>query len=331
MIRSCVRVLCVAWVGIACAAGAALLVSCAFVEPPDPDVPALRFGSLTWSGVERTFATYSPTSLTEPAAVVFLLHGGFSNATAIWNSELGRSWKALADANGFLLVLPEGRPDPGDPSGHHWNDCRVDIGNADSVSTEDDVGYIAALIDLIETRVDVDPSRIYVTGASNGGMMTYRLAMKSGERFAAAAAIIANLPDPSECAFVASPLPILIMNGAEDAVIPYNGGCVAGSSCERGSVRSTAATVAFWVLTNGASVTPTVTDLPDVVTSDDSTVRVFRFDGGAGGNDVVFYRVEGGGHCPPGPDSHPATQKNRDIDAATEVWQFFEEHVRSVS
>ena len=329
MRRSCVRVLCMAWVGLACAGGAALLVSCAFVEPPDPDVPALRFGSLTWDSVERTFATYSPANLAEPVAVVFLLHGGFSNATAIWNSELGRSWKALADANGFLLVLPEGRPDPGDPSGHHWNDCRIDIDNVDSVSTEDDVGFIGHVIDVVEGRFATDPQRIYVTGASNGGMMTYRLAMQSGERFAAAAAIIANLPDPSECAFDADPLPILIMNGTLDPAIPYNGGCVAGPSCERGSVRSTAATVAFWVLANGASVTPTVTDLPDIVPSDNSTVRVFRFDGGASGNDVVLYRVEGGGHCPPGPDPFPATQKNRDIDAATEVWQFFEQHVRT--
>jgi len=331
MRRSCVRVFCMALVGLACAGGAALLVSCAFEQPPDPDVPALRFGSVMWDGLERTFATYSPANLAKSAAVVFLLHGGFSNATAIWNSELGRSWKALADANGFFLVLPEGRPDPGDPSGHHWNDCRVDIDNVDSVSTEDDVGYIAGLIDLILMRADVDPSRIYVTGASNGGMMTYRLAMQSGERFAAAAAIIANLPDPSECAFVADPLPILIMNGTLDPAIPYNGGCVAGPGCERGSVRSTAATVAFWVLANGASVTPTVTDLPDIVASDNSTVRVFRFDGGASGNDVVLYRVEGGGHCPPGPDPFPASQKNRDIDAATEVWRFFEEHVRRVS
>jgi polyhydroxybutyrate depolymerase len=320
-----------ALVGLACAAGAALLVSCAFEQPPDPDVPTLRFESLTWDGLERTFATYSPTSLAEPAAVVFLLHGGFSDATAIWNSELGRSWKALADANGFLLVLPEGRPDPGDPSGHHWNDCRVDIGNADSASTEDDVGFIGHVIDVVEGRFATAPQRIYVTGASNGGMMTYRLAMQSGKRFAAAAAIIANLPDPSECAFVADPLPLLIMNGTLDPAIPYNGGCVAGPSCERGSVRSTAATVALWVLANGASVTPAVTDLPDLVPSDDSTVRVFRFDGGASGNDVVLYRVDGGGHCPPGPDPFPATQKNRDIDAATEVWQFFEQHVRRVS
>ncbi|MCX6100879.1 MAG: prolyl oligopeptidase family serine peptidase, partial [Candidatus Bipolaricaulota bacterium] len=258
-----------------------------------------------------------------------LLHGGFSSASDMWETELAKSWKGLADSHGFLLVLPEGAPDAANPTGHHWNDCRVDAGNADSLSSEDDVGFIGRVIDVIEAHAAVNPNRIYVTGASNGGMMTYRLAMQLGDRFAAAAAIIANLPDPSECPFSAGPLPILIMNGTADPVMPYDGGCVAGPSCERGSVRSTAATVAFWVFTNGAAVTSAVTDLPDTLPSDDSTIRVFHFDGGDAGNDVVLYRVEGGGHNAPGPEPLPATHKNRDIDAATEVWRFFEDHART--
>ena len=305
-----------------------LLESCAFDGPATPEEPRLRYSTVTWNGVDRTFATYAPASLAEPAPLVLLLHGGFSSASDMWETELAQSWKELADSHGFLLVLPEGAPDAGDPSGHHWNDCRVDAGNVDSLYTEDDVGFIGRVMDVIEAHAAVDSSRIYVTGASNGGMMTYRLAMHLGARFAAAAAVIANLPDPSECPLTAEPLPILIMNGTADPVMPYDGGCVAGPSCQRGSVRSTAATVAFWVLSNGTSTTPAVADLPDAVPLDNSTIRVFRFVDAAGGNDVVLYRVEGGSHCAPGLDPLPATGKNRDVDAATEIWSFFEAHVR---
>ncbi len=271
--------------------------------------------------------THAPRSLAEPPAAVVLLHGGFSSVGAFWETEFAPSWKALADAGEFLLVLPEGRVDPGNPSGHHWNDCRVDIDNADSASAEDDVGFVRHVLDLLEGRVGTSPQRIYVAGVSNGGTMTYRQAMQAGDRFTTAAAVIANLPDPAECVFAADPLPILIMNGTLDPAIPYNGGCVAGPGCERGSVRSTAATVAFWFLSNGATTTPVITDLPDIVPSDASTVRVFRFTDASAGNDVILYRVEGGGHVAPGPGPSPAANKNRDIDATTEVWTSFKSTV----
>ncbi len=313
------------------AAALPLLVSCAFNGPTVPAESEPQYSTLMWNGIERTFAAYTPASLGEPAPLILLLHGGFSSASDMWETELAQSWKALADRYGFLLVLPEGAPDAGDPSGHHWNDCRVDAGNADSLSAEDDVGFIGRVIDVIAAHAAVDLGRIYITGASNGGMMTYRLAMQSGGRFAAAAAVIANLPDPSECPLAASPLPILIMNGTADPVMPYDGGCVAGASCQRGSVRSTALTVAFWLHANAIPqpFAPVITDLPDAVPSDDSTIRVFRFVDAVAGNDVVLYRVEGGGHCSPGAGSFPATYKNRDIDAATEIWTFFEAHVRA--
>ena len=166
--------------------------------------------------------------------------------------------------------------------------------------------------------------------------MTYRIAMQLGDRFAAAAAVIANLPDPSECPFAAAPLPILIMNGTADPVIPYNGGCVAGSSCQRGRVRSTDETVAFWVGVNGAAETPEAATLPDIVPSDGSTVTVLTYRGGGAGRDVVLYRIDGGGHSIPGPEAtatseRAAVRKNRDIDAATEVWRFFEKFSRASS
>jgi len=318
-----------------CASVAPALMSCTQGTTPGPGTPELRFWQIVWDGLDRTFATYTPASLTTPAPIVFVLHGGFGSATVIWNGEDGRSWKALADQHGFFLVLPEGRPDPANPGSHHWNDCRSDQNNAEAISSADDVGFISHLIDLAAARVAIDPSRVYVAGASNGGMMTYRLAMQLGNRLAAAGAMIANLPDPSECPFSAEPIPILIMNGTADPIMPYAGGCVAGPTCDRGRVRSTDATVAFWVGSNGAATTPEQVALPDVVVSDLSTVSQFTYRGGASGKDVLFYRVNNGGHQIPGPDPVSLAQirvggpKNRDIDAPATIWQFFEAHPRT--
>lgn len=316
---------------VACGAAVFFLASCA-PNVPDEE-PALRFGALLWDGLSRTYAVYAPASPETPAPVVFLLHGGLGSAESVWESENGRSWKTLADEHGVLLVLPEGRPDPTHTDRHHWNDCRSDIDNEDAISAEDDVGYINALINRLATETAVDPARIYVTGASNGGMMTFRLAMQLGDRFAAAGAVIANLPDPSECPFQAAPLPILIMNGTADPVIPYDGGCVAGAACRRGRVRSTDDTVAFWVGVNDAQVSAEETTLPDRVAADGSTVTVFTHRGGSTGKNVILYRIDSGGHAIPGPESataslRAASRKNRDIDAAEEIWRFFEQHAR---
>jgi polyhydroxybutyrate depolymerase len=298
-------------------------------------VPDVEWKNLAWDGLERTYGVYVPAEVLDPAPLVFLFHGGGGSARKTWAQEHGRSWRTLADEHGFVLVLPEGRPDPGDPDAHRWNDCRTDGESTTILSTEDDVGFIVGLIDAVTEAVPIDPDRVYVTGVSNGGMMTYRLAIEAGDRFAAAAAVVANLPDPSECGTPPSPIPILIMNGTDDLVVPFEGGCVAGDRCERGRVLSTAETIAFWVDVNGAPTEPTVEKLPNRAWFDGSRVTVYTFLDDLGGADVVYYHIQGGGHTVPGFErTSPlletvAGAKNRDIDGPTEIWAFFEEHPSS--
>jgi polyhydroxybutyrate depolymerase len=298
-------------------------------------VPVIEWKILNWDGLERTYGVYVPAGVLDPAPLVFLLHGGGGSAQKTWIQEHGRSWRALADERGFVLVLPEGRPDPGDPDAHHWNDCRTDVESATVLSTEDDVGFIVGLIDEVSKTVSIEPVRVYATGASNGGMMTYRLAIEAGDRFAAVAALIANLPDPSECGTSALPIPILIMNGTDDRLMPFEGGCVAGDGCERGRVLSTAETIAFWVDVNGASTEPTVERMPNRSWFDGSRVTVYTYIDEIKGADVVYYHIQGGGHTVPGFESASALlravagSKNRDIDGPTEIWAFFEAHPSS--
>jgi len=294
---------------------------------------ALRWDALLVDGRARGYAVYAPDSLGPSAPLVFLLHGGGGSVARTWDQEVGRSWRRLADAHGFLLVLPQGRADPGDPEAHHWNDCRTGIADPDAASTLDDVGFVGALVAALEGRYGVDPERVYATGASNGGMMSYRLAFELGDRLAAIAAVIANLPEPSECKAPTASLPVLIMNGTDDPLMPFEGGCVASRRCDRGRVASTQATVAFWVNLNGASSPPRVEALPDRERRDGSTVTRLTYPHVAG-PEVVLYRVDGGGHTVPGDARIPFVQrlvvggKNRDIDGPEEIWRFFERHAR---
>ena len=147
--------------------------------------------TVEWDGAARIYGVYVPVGVPVPAPLVFVLHGGGGSAETVWEQEHGRSWRALADEHGFVLVLPEGRSDPESPDAHHWNDCRADVGSAAVRSAEDDVGFLVGLIDAVSDIASIDPARVYATGASNGGMMAYRLAIEAGDRFAAIAAVIA--------------------------------------------------------------------------------------------------------------------------------------------
>jgi len=199
----------------------------------------------------------------------------------------------------------------------------------DVASESDDVGFVLAILDLVAESVRFDPDRVFVTGASNGGMMTFRLALEANDRFTAAAAVIANLPDPSECRPLADPIPMLIMNGTDDPLMPYEGGYVAGSACERGRVMSTRETVDLWVAINHADPEFIIEAMPNSSWYDRSRVVVYTYLAGADGADVVYYEVAGGGHADPGRERLPAAiqavteGKNRDIDGPTEIWAFF--------
>lgn len=299
------------------------------------DSTDLSWTTLMHDGVNRGFGWYMGTSPgPAPAPVVVILHGGGGNADGVWSGDDGRAWRRLADEHGLVLLLPEGRPDLDNPDAHHWNDCRSDVLEPNAASTADDVGFLRAVVAWSKARWPVNPERVYVTGASNGGMMSYRLAMEAPGLLAAAGAVIANLPDPSECPGSFAPLSILIMNGTADPLMPWDGGCVGISGCDRGTVASTLETVSFWVDIDDTGHEPVCISFPDTVPEDGSTVTSCTWSDGIGGSEIVLFRINGGGHAPPGPDPLPfwyrliVGPKNHDISAPDEIWAFFERHRR---
>ena len=130
------------------------------------------------------------------------------------------AWPMVAKREGFAVVFPDGL-------NHSWADLRPNKLRAGRVPPHgtDDVAFIAKLVEKFVADGSIDAKRIYVTGISKGGAMTMTLICKRADLFAAAASVIMNLTDairqsvPSVAA-----VPMLMMNGTADPLVPYKGG-----------------------------------------------------------------------------------------------------------
>jgi polyhydroxybutyrate depolymerase len=174
--------------------------------------------------VTRYFRYYVPSNLPKNAAVVILLHGGTQSMRKIFGANSGGTlaWQPLAETEKFLLVVPNGVSETGDTQGdrQNWNDCRPPVASSRTRTTADDVGFIRQLVTWASTQYGIDRRRVYATGASNGGLMSYRLGIELNDQIAAVAAFIANLPAASECRNAARPIPIMMSNGTADPLMP---------------------------------------------------------------------------------------------------------------
>lgn len=318
-------------------AATTLLISCAKRSsgivplPEDSSAPGWHEGTLAHGGQDRVFRFYVPRGLTQGSKPVLLLHGGTQSMDHLFRPNAGgtQAWPEIAERGGFLLLVPNGTDATGNPRGDNqrWNDCRSPSGGDVTGSTADDVGFLIALADWAEQRFAVSP-RILVTGASNGGMMAYRLATERPDRVARVAAFVANMPERGECPDPTRPVPILIVNGTADPLTPYAGGQVDGG--ERGSVRSAEVTRDIWRAANRVGGPPSaVRTLPDVDPGDASVIVCESYAASASGAEVEYCRVEGGGHTMPSIKyqlprwlERILGRQNHDVEGAEFAWSF---------
>lgn len=280
------------------------------------------------SGPERTFLLYQPKSYKPGQPCVLLIHGGGGSAHKLARQQGGnRHWQVLSDREGFLLLLPDGTKRQRFGDRRQWNDIRP-VG-----STADDVGFLDAVLDTAIQTHGADPDRVYVTGSSNGGMMTFRVVMERAERFAAAAAFIATHPvDQSLMRKPSRPIPMLMCNGTEDSLIQWNGGPIRGRNGIMGPVMECAA---WWAAANGCSTEPTVERLEDLDPDDGTTIDRLIYptqqENGQVGTPFELLRVNGGGHSMPSV-AHLRTKRpildrilgvaSKDLEGAEYAWHW---------
>ena len=286
-------------------------------------------GEIQYEGRARTWIVYVPEQLAEPAPLVFALPGSGQTGEALRYATNYR-FEELADRDGFLLVYAEAWAEGGF-GGPEWNECRKNTRQPAHLENVDDVGFVLGLLERLGREYSIDSERIYATGVSDGGQMSYRLATEHPDRFAAIAAIVAQqaAPENSNCTEPRGPISVLVMNGTADPIIPYQGGEASFYGVlSAGQVQSIEGTIAHWKRVNGIDAPGTREELPDRDTDDESTVVRERWQSPSG-HEVVLYSIVDGGHTIPGGFGAPALilgPTNFDISAADEIWEFFQRH-----
>lgn len=277
---------------------------------------------LVHEGVERRYLLQLPASRPNPAPLVVVLHGGGGGgANAVAFDQPPAQFREIAERDGVIVVYPEGVDAV-------WNDCRSE--NQIAVSKADDVRFLVALAGHLVATRGADPARLFLTGASNGGMMALRIAAEAPGVFAAIAPTIANEPvDPfRECARPAGAearTALLLMNGTLDPWMPWLGGAVVGDPA-RGLVVGTRETLVRFAGRNRCSGKFTQRLLPNLDPLDQSVLFEQRWLGCLPDAPLVALSVVGGGHCLPSRTRFGCIgRQNRDAEAAELVWAFFRE------
>lgn len=262
--------------------------------------------TISSGGILRDYRLYIPAiyNPANPVPLVFNLHGYTSNNVA---QEFYGDFRPIADTANFIIVHPNGTKDGF--GNRFWNTF--------DGSTVDDVGFISNLIDSIKANYSIDENRIYSTGMSNGGFMSYELACQLSERITAIASVTGSmlLSHKNLCNAI-HPTPVMEIHGTADATVPYNG---------TSSFIHIDSLVKFWVQFNNCSTTPIFTSVPDIDNTDNCTAENYLFNGGNQNSEVELYKIIGGEHTWPG-SSFNTTVTNMDFSASEKIWQFFSQY-----
>ena len=269
----------------------------------------------------RHYLLHVPASYTgrERVPLVLNFHGYGGNG-ARQNAYSGLV--PISDANGFILVSPDGLPTMnGTP---WWNNLLLP-----GPQYQDDVAFVNALLDKLESDVCTDTARIYATGMSNGALMSSRLACSLSSRIAAVAPVAgAYYPPlvtdrgPEPCADT-RPVPFLGFHGTLDPQVPFNG----GPSTQGGTFRLPIddATPGEDVLQDWAAHNGCTSGRQESFVS--AEVRLVTYSGCTDSAEVQGYIVDGGGHTWPGSSvERPPELTTHDISASELMWKFFQAH-----
>lgn len=263
-----------------------------------------------------------------PRPLVLLLHGHGGSAAQLLGQKRSAAplsvWLEVADREGLLLAALDGHTAGDGQSG--WNDCRR---NAVGNPPVDDVAFATAVVRRLVDAGEVDPARVYAMGMSNGAMMALRLAQELEPPLAGVAAVSGLMAAQGVCRLPRQPVPMLLVMGTDDPIVPFAGGQVQVGRKPRGAVLSAEQTVAAWRRLNHAEGPVRREVLP--ATEADTQVERLSYGPEAGSPARVrFVRVQGGGHVEPSASQRIGRlyarivgAQNHDLESAEEAWRFF--------
>ena len=272
--------------------------------------------SLIYDGITRTYLIHISAQYNDSKSfpLVIALHGGGGNSKNMMEKT---GFNNLADEKGFIVVYPDG-------TGRFKNRLLTwNAGYCCGYALEnnvDDVGFIRTLIEKLQNNFNIDPKRIYITGHSNGGMMTYRLGAELSDIFAAIAPVAGTIggketensslyiiPEPTY------PVSVISLHGLLDEHVPYNGGNGNNSSGSRIDL-SVNESIFFWIEHNGCNTT----SKRNIIYNGNIIFDNYLY--GKNGSEVTLVTIVNGGH------GWPVVDSNSELSATDLIWDFFEAH-----
>jgi len=288
------------------------------------DAAAIQWGTILVDSTQRSYAFYVPEGIKPSPKLIFVLHGS-TMTTKQMIMVTGNQFNTLAD-NGkdVIIVYPQGYK-------KHWNDCRESGAYEANLLDLGEGRFFGQIIHELERQYNIEKQNIFVTGYSNGGHLGFKLAREQPDMFKGFAIIGANLPVTSnnDCKAGNVPVSIMIANGTEDPINPYQGGRVAsGSEHNYGDVMSTEATVQYWTdLMKCNELIETNTDFPNRTAIDSSNVLRKDYFCRENKKMVSHIQIINGGHTIPNPTftSWPKYlgNTNKDINLPEIIFNYF--------
>lgn len=278
-------------------------------------------------GLTRSYIVHTPPSYTGQAMpLVINFHGGSGQSTG---QEFISRMDASANTNGYIAVYPNGTnlsTSPLDTS-FFWNPGQGEQGYVKPLTrlkTIDDVAFVNAMLDKIQSDYSVNTKKVYVTGLSNGGMIAQRLACQLSNRITAMASVESTLWQFTSSCTPSRNIPVLLVHGTSDNWIPYNGGAANCSAVNESNWKSAQEVFDAWKTKNSCDATSTT-----VTPSADMSCSIASNCGG--GAQVGLCAVQNGGHTWPGgtiyiPPSNDPTCTIGNISTANGdqlLWNFF--------
>ena len=225
-----------------------------------------------------------------PLPVVVSLHGysgnGLSNAAYMHHFD-------RIHENEHLLIYPDGTTNW--LGMRYWNATDACCQNVVWATPVDDVSYVLSLIAEAVQNYGADPDGVVITGLSNGGFMSHRMACEAGGSIRAIVALNGvTWDDFSKCPDTGRP-DILHVHSTADGVIAYNGGAIGGIDYP-----SATETIGYWADRSGCDTTWTNLGTRDLSGDDGSDdADEFEFLNCSSGNRVAHWRINDGSHVPP--------------------------------
>jgi polyhydroxybutyrate depolymerase len=269
------------------------------------------------AGIERTYTLHLPPSYDGKTKIplVIAMHGGGGNGGSM---DKLYGLNEAADKEGVAVVYPNGSGRLKDKllTWNSGNCCGYALDNK-----IDDVAFIKALISELKTSINADPKRIYATGMSNGGMMSYRVACELSDEIAGIAPVAGAL-NVEPCK-PTQPVSLLIFHGRDDQHVLYEGGPPKEKADSHERVDQS---VAF-----AASFFRTLNECKDEAKKEEKGNVLFELNSQCkAGSAVGVYSIKGQGHAWPGgkKGTPRADEPSTELNASALMIRFFLEHPR---